>query len=276
MLFVFYLLPLPIFLLVTRFRPTYGLLLAALAGGLTALWGWSVGGVIILFALIVGISMGIMYRKKETTGTDVVLAGLIASCVGILVIFGVSYLFIPGFYDWIDLLQKELIKVYQQGKEIGIGTIDPNYIRLNLFLPVMILLMVPPISFINFWLGRKWLSRRGFETKKVLAFRDWHLPKVFFYFYMVIMIGYLLSDWIGSKVLDNYLGVLFILQFLFMIQGLSLIAFWLHYRNKRRAWLVLAFFMLWTPLSMFIQLLGVVDVGFSLRKWILEKQKNKD
>nr|WP_281244522.1 DUF2232 domain-containing protein [Thermoflavimicrobium dichotomicum] len=274
LLFAFYLLPLPVFLLITQYRLSYALGMAVLAGGVVLAFGNVEWLLFIFFALLVGVSMGHVYRKPGSTGTDVVLAGFLAGFVGILLILGIAFLFVPAFQQLLTVWDRELEQARQYWEQMMGVEFDPHYFRLNLFMPVMLFFMVAPVPIINLWLGRKWLKRRAVEDKKLPPFKDWRLPKMFFYFYVVTILVYFLAIFMDSPFFNNYLSILFILQLLFTIQGYSLIAFLLDYGEKNKAWMVLAIFLAFTPILTIIQFLGLVDVGFDLRQWMIQ-MKNR-
>jgi uncharacterized protein YybS (DUF2232 family) len=268
----FYLLPFPLFLLVITNQLPYAILIAIIFGGVAVFSDALITGFIQLLAFAVALGMGSVYRKEGSTGVDVVLTGLIISFITTLLFMVLAYLYIPAFQEFFTLWDKEVANTRVYLEQMGVTNLDPSAFRLNLFLPLFLFLTLSPLSLITHGLGGKWLAKRNIPVKKLPPFKNWRLPRVFFHFYLVFMLVYFFTIAMDSHSLDNYLGILYILHVLFVIQGISLIAFLLDVWKKKKGWLLLFIFLLITPLSTLVQMAGVLDTGFKIREWIVKSK----
>jgi len=112
-----------------------------------------------------------------------------------------------------------------------------------------------------------------FSSKKLLIapLRELQLPKSLLWYYLFTMIASLfigLSDGIAYTVVSN---LLFCLQFFVMLQGYSFLFFISNKKNWSKAIpiivVILSFLLPFASIvAPFIRILGIIDLGFSLRK----------
>ncbi len=271
----FYLLPFPLFLLVITNQLIYAILITVVFGGVALFSNALVIVFILLLAFAVALGMGSVYRKENSTGIDAVLTGLIVTFVTTMLFMVAAYWYLPAFQEFFTLWEKEIANTRLYLEQMGFSDLDPSVFRLNLFLPLFLFLTLTPLPLITHWLGGKWLEKRSFLVKKLPPFKNWRLPKVFFHFYLAFMLVYFFTIVMDSHSLDNYLGILYILHVLFVIQGISLITFLLDVWQKTKGWLLLVFFVVITPMVTLIQLAGVLDTGFKIREWIVKLKGEK-
>ncbi|SEM82798.1 DUF2232 domain-containing protein [Lihuaxuella thermophila] len=224
-----------------------------------------------LFALVVGLTMGHFYARETASGTDVVLSGLVAGLIGVwAILFAGQY-----WFGMIDGLRKSWEAEWAYTKRMletaGVLPADFTIPPIESFIPVLLLFLLIPMALLNFWVGRRWLQRFQFPGKYLPAFREWRLPRPFFFFYVVMLALSLFME-ANPSTLSILLGVLWVLQTLFLIQAFSFLSFFLHHYHKSNAWLILAFLILMTRFSVILQLLGMLDAGTRLR----EKIKQRD
>lgn len=264
-------LPLPFLLYAAK----HGWLSALLPAGIGALSLWAVSGHPlnvgwVMAVAVTGITMGELYRRSQTTGTDVVLGGLTAVWVGSLLL-----LVIASFsFNMMDRLDALLAQEWEQNKEMlrayGMEDSLPELPPVAAVIPGMIFLLAVPIPLLNLVVGRRWLRRRGFPGKYLPPFGEWRLPRPFFYFYFVsllLLILFGLGENANLMLLGNAAAVLFTL---FIVQGLAFITWLLERSGKSKGWLVLVVFLtLLIPVAgMVVHLIGIVDCGTRIRNRI--------
>ncbi|MBD1371995.1 DUF2232 domain-containing protein [Hazenella sp. IB182357] len=246
--------PLPILLLTIK-HPRSALIYPAillLIVTLTSENPYTVG--IFLAPVLIGITMGICYRVKHTTGTDIALVGVVSGVISSWIIIWIA----QSLFGFLDLLDQ---KLNQTWSTMGIyEQLEPP--QLVDYLPVMIFLFVICMVLINIWIMNKRLIRAEFPGKYITPFSKWKLPRIFLYFFVILM---LVSLWNGEN--SWLMGILNVLYLLFMIQGAAFTSFWLKSRDWSQKWMIgLVLFHIVFPLPFLI--LGMVDIGTSIRKKI--------
>ncbi|PTX62430.1 uncharacterized protein YybS (DUF2232 family) [Melghirimyces profundicolus] len=273
LIFTMWLLPLPFFLHTSK----NGWRSALFPFFLTAILAWIFTGEpfgvgLVLLLAVTGMVMGILYRKTDTTGTDVALGGLTVVWVGLLLLL-VGAVMAYDLGEQLDVIlqrewerNEELLRLYGVSEPLP----DPDSMDevLSSVLPAMIFLMAVPVPLINLAVGRRWMIRQqGFPGKYLPPFRNWRLPRPFFYFYFVSLLTVLIFGLEGNSavvVLGNAVTVLFIL---FLIQGLSFTAWLLNRGDQGKGWMVpvLVLTFLVPIVTMVIHLMGILDSGTRIR-----------
>lgn len=120
------------------------------------------------------------------------------------------------------------------------------------------------------------VKRFGIDVPKWLPFRELKLPKSLLWYYLaVLIISLMLNPEEGSYVYTALMNLSFILQFFMLVQGLSFI-YYLSYRKNLSTFIpvlatVLTFFI---PILLYlVRLLGIIDLGFDLRKRLEGRKK---
>ncbi|MGA8942284.1 MAG: DUF2232 domain-containing protein [Thermoactinomyces sp.] len=272
-LLVLWILPFPF--LVLRVKQPISAMIVPLAGiFLLYLFGLPFFYIVIgLLAWFTGLGMGSIYRRQDSTGTDVVLGGLVTGLTASWITMAVMQ-WAFGFFDVLkSAWQSEWDQAQKILEQSGVSVPETAVPPIDVFVIVLLLLILVPMILITFAVARKWLVTRGFPRKTLPPFHEWRLPKVFFYFFLLV----LLAEWFmagdGSPDVNSQwvIGIVFVLHGLFFIQGLAFLAFLLKQKRKSRRWLVLAVLLAWfPPVSFVVLLMGIVDVGTSLRTRILK------
>lgn len=267
-LFVLWILPFP-FLVLRVKQPTSVMIVPLI--GLSVLYLFGVPFFYIalgVLALCTGLVMGNIYHKQDSTGTDVVLGGLVSGLAASWMIMAIMQWGF-GFFDVLkSSWQREWTEAQKILTQSGLSVPEATVPPIDVFVIIFLLLILVPMILISFAVARKWLVHKGFLPKTLLPFHKWRLPKVFFYFFLLV----LLVEWfvagdggLGAEY-QWLIGIVFILHALFFIQGLAFLAFLLKQKQKSRKWLVLVVLLAWLPpVSFIILLMGIVDVGTSLR-----------
>lgn len=256
-----WLLPLPFFILLVKqhwkVTGACGLILAVICTLIHPLLF-----LFVFYAFIVGSIMGRSYRNPGASGTDVLLSGIVVACIysWLLLIIG-EYFFqiIDGLRTiWNQSLQEFKIPIEER------PTVET-------ILPFLLLIVVVLAPLTTFPIGRYILSKQGYTKKYLPLFRNWRLPRVFFYFYALLIIYMLfLPSNEESPVLQ---GIILMLQVLFIIQGISFSAFLLYVYHKNKLWLIPIILTIFIPIfSSIILFFGLIDSSFPIREWLRAKK----
>lgn len=220
----------------------------------------------ILFAAATGMVMGAFYRSSASTGTDVVLAGLVVGAAVLLaglVVGQYGFEVLAGFQRlWQEQWEQVAELIRSSVPDASVPPLPPLAAVLPLFLSVLTV----PTVLLSAWAGRKLLTRFGFPEKRLLPFYRWRFPKSFLYCYLLTCIASFLIE-VESPGYSFLAALFMILHVLFVVQGLAFLSFLLHRKGKSRGWLWLAVLALFLPPAAFLLLvLGILDVGTRWRE----------
>lgn len=267
------LLPLPFIILSTKRDGVPFILLLITNGVLLFLYPTAILLYMTMIAMIIGGIMGQMYRHPLAKGTEVVLSGFIAGVISVW-----FFLFLGQvFFQMVTRLQAAWIKnwdvIQSQMKVQGLLIKEAPAPPLEMMLPSILFFALGMAVLLNLALSRQWLGGRGFPGKYLPKFRDWRLPRIFFYFYMLsFLYTWLVHPNDESTVNYALLGVLVVLHLLFFIQGLAFVRFVMHHKKIRKTWFLLVVILIMTPLSILIEIMGIIDTGTRLRQRIVPKR----
>lgn len=137
-------------------------------------------------------------------------------------------------------------------------TLLPALLVLSVFMVVWILLLLLlPI-----------LKRLGTDVPKFPPFRDMKLPKSVLWYYLIVLLVPLLSDFQpGTMPYMIFINASIVLQFLMFLQGVSFYHFYIHQEGWPK-WVTVLVSILAFPLLSFTSIVGIVDLGFDIRGWV--------
>jgi uncharacterized protein YybS (DUF2232 family) len=126
------------------------------------------------------------------------------------------------------------------------------------------------IQLINFSL----LKRFGLKVTHWKPFRELSLPKsILWYYLFTVILSLILNPEEGSYLHTALWNLAYILQILLVVQGLSLVFFISHLKKLPKSFPIVATVLtLLLPLVLYIiRILGIIDLGFELRKRLVKK-----
>lgn len=226
----------------------------------------------VFFAAVTGSAMGMVYRRRKSTGLEVVMSGFLAGGASLLllVLIGYSYGLVDPVKElwqnqWIEM--GKLLQSYGMDNEQILAAPPP----VEVIFPLMIAIPAFFISLFNLWVGRWALVRWGFPGKYMPRFREWRLPRSFFFFYLIIFLISLFDVSFQATIIS----ILLLLYPLFYLQGLSFVAFLLHRAGKGKLWLLIIVFVS-LPVAEIVRLLGILDTGTQIREVIDKRKKMRE
>ncbi|MBP1949440.1 YybS family protein [Virgibacillus litoralis] len=250
----------------------------------------------ILFATIVslpltvlmglgGIMLGSAIHKKlpayETWGR-----GTIGFVVGLLFIFVFSQFVLQvNLMNEIDQILNEYVQMvkelmgqfgFMDQAEEQIELLEQQIGMLSTLVPAGIAFIAIFMAFIAQWVSYKVINRLDSKDLGFPPFRMLRLPVslIWIYFFALIFTFFELDP--SSTLYLAVNNVMIVAGMLMTLQGLSFIFFYAHLKNKSKALPVVSviltilfpFFFLY-----FVRLLGIIDIGFSLRDRISKGKK---
>lgn len=152
---------------------------------------------------------------------------------------------------------KELLDVFLEAAEMSI----PASITLGAFFFAFLLISI------NFPL----LKRLNIRVPKFGAFKELRLPRTVLWIYFIILIIYLfVRPEFGSTLYVITLNFAMVLWVLLTIQGIAFLHFVLEAYKSPRFLIVLTTIMA-IPLSNYVILIGILDLGFDIRSYVTRK-----
>lgn len=180
-----------------------------------------------------------------------------------------SMQFTKVFMEKVGLMEgsQEQLKLIEEQMEMFIDLLPSS-------LAIMGILM----AFISQWLSYRVIHRIERTELKFPPFRKFNLPTSIVWFYFIILI---LSFFDLSQ--DNALyliviNAIAILTVILIIQGFSFVFFYAHYKKVSKIIpiiFVIISFIFPFILLFFIRLLGIIDIGFSLKKRVSKSKTDK-
>ncbi|MDQ0201006.1 YybS family protein [Neobacillus ginsengisoli] len=233
---------------------------------------------------LTGAVMGMLIQKRKNSIT-IFISGSLVFLANFIVIYIVSIYFfhVDMIQQMIDLVRSSMNMSADMVKKMGqpgdykkmldqmnsglnlVKTLIPTLFVITSFFAVMIIQVVSfPI-----------LKRFGVKYENLKAFRDISLPRSLLWYYLFTMAASLLvHPQVGTYWHSALLNLTYILFFLMVIQGFSLLFFFFHQRGMAKsASIPIAIISFVIPFLLYIVgILGIMDLGFDLRKRFVKKE----
>jgi uncharacterized protein YybS (DUF2232 family) len=256
----------------------------------------NISGVLVsLPSAVTGLVMGIAYRRKKEAGQVIVL-GMIAQLVLSLAGIGLTMAIIQtnpiddmikGMQEvtnqTISEMQRQIDQsIHQipadqqngpQAKQLAQMKESMEQVKtqmsglLPMVIPAFFIIFSLFSALLNHALFRLILRRMGAQIQALPALHNLRFPRSILYYYLIVLFLSMMQGLQEYHFLHMVvLNLMFIMPLLFFIQGLGFIAHIIRRRGLSRGLLVVAVILfLIPPFSYILLLIGILDVGFSLR-----------
>lgn len=244
------------------------IILSLLIGGLLALPQAVLFGIV---AFIVGYGI----RKQKSKGF-LFLSTSLAS----LVVISVEYVIAVRFFhmDFIKQMIETARKSYEKSNELtkamtGQAPLSSEQIEtmintIQISMPTLIILCVFAFAWLMISVQLPLLRRLSLNAPKFKPFKDLRLPRAMLWYYLAVLaITLFIKPAEGTFLYVIVLNLSFLLTILFLIQGISFIHFIINQKGWPK-WTAVVATILAFPLSSFVTLIGIADLGFQLRELI--------
>ncbi|MCD5325632.1 MULTISPECIES: YybS family protein [Pontibacillus] len=222
-----------------------------------------------------GVFLGAALYNKKTPyeawaqGTVGYLIGIVSFYLSMIVLFQLNL--VEAFQDMIDeAFQSTESMVSDLGvSEEQLTIVQAQFENLPAMLPSIMAISAIVCSFITLWVGFRVRNKIEKETLKFPPVHQFSFPKSVLWYYFIAVV----FTWIFQSP-DEYMGVvaqnMYTLTGFFMIlQGLSYLFALTHYKKRSKALPITAVILtlLFPYLLVFpVRILGIIDLGFSLRE----------
>ena len=221
-------------------------------------------------------SLPFIYSYKKNLSTNKTL--LVSTIVFLLLTLLLTFLYSKNGIDLVESIENMLLDSINKNIELLNGVdlgleIDKlhDYLSssvkiLMALIPSIILVSSIFISLINYYLSFIILNFMGFGTARIDKFEFFKLDKDFLKGVFICMLGCLIFDLIGFKYsLELFLNLSFIFAFLFGLQGVAVVYFFLRKRLRSLGAGIIIFILLIMPLRSMFTLFGLLDQLFNFR-----------
>ncbi|OAH59295.1 hypothetical protein AYJ66_17600 [Dietzia cinnamea] len=230
-----------------------------------------------------GAVMGYMVRKGKSrfaayiAGSLVFLLNLVAQYALSVILFKINIIeeLMEAFRVSTDQAIKMLEQMGQTPDEKLIGQFETMIDMMEVLMPSMFVMASFLIVFLLQLVSFPFLKRFGIKVPYWPPFRELNLPKSILWYYLITMIAALIMQpengtywfWVISN-------LTFILQMLMVLQGVSLVFYVTHIKEYPKAVpIIVIVLMFLLPFILYIvRILGIIDLGFDLRKRLGEKK----
>lgn len=234
---------------------------------------------IALVATLAGVFIGESLRSKRHP-YEVWGRGTIGYAIGFLILLLIIQLLSDqSLITEYQLIIKESLDsaqlfLEQAGIELSaddLRAIETDMLLMIELVPAILIVISMLYSFITQWFTHKVLNRLDKSQLAFPKFRLFQLPKAVLWIYFFVVI----FSWFKFDGFPMLALVLFntglVLGVLFSLQGLSLIIYYFEKRKQSKVVLtmLIIFILLFLPVGMYLtRILGIIDIGFRLRKMI--------
>ncbi|MGG2057246.1 YybS family protein [Lysinibacillus pakistanensis] len=275
---VFLFAPLPFAWYSAKYKRSTSILVAIVGCILTFITS---GLAILPFAFIfavLGIIMGAAIRQQKSKLYLFMSSG-IAVLLTTAIVF-LAYLRLAGI-NMVEIGVEMAKKNYEQTATMsqnitGQSTITPDQIEavskmMELTIPSTVTLGAFFVAFILMSINLPVLKRLGLDVPKFSPFQHMRLPRSILWYYMIVLcINLFIRPDLGSTLDVIVINVSYILWVLLILQGISFIHYFISKKGMPVGvkWIAT---LLAIPLSSFMILLGIIDLGFDVRSLVKGK-----
>ncbi|MBY0063543.1 MULTISPECIES: YybS family protein [Priestia] len=232
-----------------------------------------------------GTMIGVLYAKKQSRYITL-LGGTIAFAFGFLLWFvlTISLLHINLSADqWATTVNESIDRSIKLSESLGQSVSQQQIERtkdsismLKYIIPTFLVVVSAVFSLITQAIAAPILKRLGHEVEKFPPIRALKLPKSVLWYYLITLILTfpMFNFEQGSFMYIVILNMLALLQMLVVLQGISFIFYFSHQKGYAKAIpIVVTILALIIPIILqIVRILGIIDLGFNLRKQLDTKK----
>jgi uncharacterized protein YybS (DUF2232 family) len=138
-------------------------------------------------------------------------------------------------------------------------------------LPSLLILSSALIVLIIQFISYPILKRFGIHVKAAKPFREITLPKsLIWYFLITTFLSFIVEAEKGTFLYNVFINLLYLIDILFVLQAITFIFDYCYKKRIHKAWaIVVSVFIMLNPVfNQLAKILGIIDLGFELRKRI--------
>ncbi|WP_026895389.1 YybS family protein [Clostridiisalibacter paucivorans] len=277
---IFILYPVPFIVLAVRHGIKYSIMSILVSCALASiLIEFFVGVFIFIIFGAISVVLGYMINEKYKS-YQIIGGGTLISLVTVALL-----LYVMGIFTGINLVDpiKDFFNEALQFQKQILGTMDFTQYEINeildmlkqgynytmLAMPTIIIISSVFLVYINYYISVVILNRLGNKVDYIPKFKHFKLPGNVLMGILVIFLGTTIIRVLKLFYYDTiFLNVITVLSFIFLIQGLAVVMFFLDRKkiNKFIKAILFVLILLSGPLNIIISFIGVADILFNFRK----------
>lgn len=274
--------PIPLVVYTTRHGSKPGIMLWVVANLVSLIIG---GPTLVLGTVLfggTGIVIGELILRRKSAfivlfgGSLANISALILSFIFSIVVLDIHPMKMiqETMKDSIQTAEKMLIAI---GQEPG-NQYDPILTmidQLNYITPALIIITGVVYAILVQLLSVSVLRRIGVTAPKFKPFHEWSFPKSFLWYYLIVSILFVIGFDEGTLLFTIIFNLTPILEMIITIQGLAVVFYYFHIKrvNKAVVVVIVVLSILLPPILLIYRILGIIDLGFELRKRIKNSEK---
>lgn len=275
-----FIVPIPMTVLYLRHGKKAAWLCALVSGVLSALFYdplWIVKSIILYGAM--GVTLGYCIKKEKSVAKTIGFLAIINGVGNII-----NYILIFTVFSGISFTQylQQIVDIFHQSANMASGmavssasmqriielykSVDINY--LLMILPIVFIISIIISAFFNFIIARGILRRLGFKVKSLPPFSRWYLDnRISAVLIVLFCLSYIMKVNNVAYSASLFVTMLYMLMFVFMIQSLSVVAYFLKNKLKLSNPIIIfvEFIIIISPLSFYFIALGIGDLIMDIR-----------
>lgn len=233
---------------------------------------------------LTGIVLGDFIRENKSrvagfiAGSIVFLISLVVEYAVAILVFEVDFIkeSIGLFQESLEQSTSMLESIGQSPDPVVLQQFETSIKMLEVLVPSLFAIASFMLAFFIQLVSLPIVKRFGIVISKWQPFRELKLPKsILWYYIIVLVVSLIFNPEEGNYWYTALLNLSFILQLLLLLQGLSFIYF-ISYEKEFPKFIPIfvTILMLFIPILLYIvRILGIIDLGFDLRKRVERKSE---
>ncbi|BAB07751.1 YybS family protein [Halalkalibacterium halodurans] len=236
------------------------------------------GPLLLLLALLFGTSgvvMGELYRREKSPFA-VLLGGSLSNIAWVLLLF-ISSIVIMDVNPLVAA-QETMRQSMQTAEQLIIGLgqepsealkqMEESINQLFYLGPAMVVICGTLLAAVTQLVAAPILKRLRHEVKPLPPFRTWSFPRSFLFYYLAVVVLFMIGFEEGSMPYIAVWNLLPVLEIIMAIQGFAVIFAYFHTKGVAKAVpvIIMILCIIVTPLLYLVRIIGIIDLGFDLRK----------
>ncbi|WP_261131395.1 YybS family protein [Bacillus sp. Marseille-Q3570] len=225
----------------------------------------------------VGVVMGHLYRKK-TSAFGLLAGAALTYLANFILIYVVSILLLEiNLIDTMKQSIEETIALTEKFSGVMGGDAESTIQQLRelveivpYLIPALFVILSVVFALASIFVTNLIMKRFKVDVPHWEPFRNWSFPKSIIWYYLATILLYMTDPEQGSALYIVTMNLYIVLEIVLAIQGLAFIYFYFWVKKKGKTIPVLVTISLFIiPVGLHVvRILGIIDLGFDLRKRI--------
>jgi uncharacterized protein YybS (DUF2232 family) len=231
-----------------------------------------------------GAAIGYLLHKQKgrwltfLVGSLVFLVNIVVQYIISVVFFKINFIkeFLQTFEESIKTSTKMMESLGQTANPQVIDQLQASIALMETLMPSMFVMASFMVVFFIQLISVPILKRFDISVTDWKPFRELELPKSLLYYYLICLASSLfLSPAEGSYMYWALTNLVFVLQLFMVIQGISFVFYFSHAKGFAKSFPIISLVLLFIlPFLLYlVRILGIIDLGFNLRKRLEKNQK---